>query len=91
MLESIAMFESVVNLECFSNTTIVLFLNKIDVFRAKLAKLPLQWHFSDYSGGPDVNAACKYIYERFIGVIRAHRTRALIPKYVLVLACLCFL
>ena len=83
MLESIAMFEHVVNLECFSNTTVVLFLNKLDLFRGKLATVPLQWYFPEYSGGHDTNAALKYIWGRFTGVIRARRTRSMAPKYVL--------
>ena len=83
MLESIAMFEHVVNLECFSNTTVVLFLNKLDLFRGKLATVPLQWYFPKYSGGHDINAASKYIWGRFTGAICARRTRSVAPKYVL--------
>ncbi|KJA13994.1 hypothetical protein HYPSUDRAFT_220657 [Hypholoma sublateritium FD-334 SS-4] len=83
MLESIAMFENVVNLGTFANTPIILFFNKLDVFRAKLAKLPLQWHFPDYSGGSDVDAACKYIEGKFTGVIRVHRSKMLLTTHII--------
>ena len=79
MLESIDMFETVVNLKSFSNTPIILFLNKLDVFREKLAKLPLQWHFPDYRGGRDVDAACQYILGKFMEAIHVQRSKSLTP------------
>ena len=38
MLESLELFESVVNSQWFSQTPIILFMTKIDAFRKKLPK-----------------------------------------------------
>lgn len=40
MAESLVLFESVINSRWFLRTSIILFLNKIDVFKAKLPKVP---------------------------------------------------
>jgi len=72
MMESLVLFDSVVNSRWFMRTSIILFLNKVDLLRAKLKKSPLQNYFPDYSGGDDVNRAAKYLLWRFNQVNRAH-------------------
>ncbi|KAF8457594.1 guanine nucleotide binding protein, alpha subunit [Kalaharituber pfeilii] len=72
MLESLVLFDSVVNSRWFVRTSIILFLNKVDLFRTKLARIPLSNYFPDYSGGNDVNRAAKYLLWRFNQVNRAH-------------------
>ncbi|KAI8877113.1 guanine nucleotide binding protein, alpha subunit [Backusella circina FSU 941] len=74
MLESLVVFESVINSRWFSRTSIVLFLNKIDLFKAKLPKVPLGKFFPDYSGGSDPEKAAKYILWRFNQMNRAKLT-----------------
>lgn len=69
--ESIVLFESVVNSRWFARTSIILFLNKIDLFKAKIPRIPLQDFFQEYTGGPDVNKAAKYILWRFTQLNRA--------------------
>lgn len=71
MMESLVLFESVVNSRWFLRTTIILFLNKIDVFRQKIKKIPLEKFFPDYGGGTDLNKAAKYILWRFNQTNRA--------------------
>ncbi|CAN9175130.1 unnamed protein product [Alternaria alternata] len=61
MMESLVLFDSVVNSRWFMRTSIILFLNKVDLFKAKLARSPLGNYFPDYSGGNDVNRAAKYL------------------------------
>lgn len=61
-------------------TSIILFLNKVDLFRQKLPRSPLSNYFPDYSGGNDVNRAAKYLLWRFNQVNRAHLN--LYPQYV---------
>ncbi|KAJ7712160.1 guanine nucleotide binding protein, alpha subunit [Mycena olivaceomarginata] len=63
MRESLVLFESVVNSRWFLRTSIILFLNKIDV--------PLERYFPEYTGGPDVNKAAKYVLWRFMQENRA--------------------
>ncbi|EDR01615.1 heterotrimeric G-protein alpha subunit, GPA3-like protein [Laccaria bicolor S238N-H82] len=71
MAESLVLFESVVNSRWFLHTSIILIFNKIDVFKHKLAKVPLEWYFPEYTGGSDVNKAAKYILARFMQANRA--------------------
>ncbi|KAI8377539.1 heterotrimeric G-protein alpha subunit, GPA3-like protein [Radiomyces spectabilis] len=71
MMESLVLFESVINSRWFLRTSIILFLNKIDLFKAKLPKVPLQKFFPDYQGGQDPNKAAKYILWRFNQTNRA--------------------
>ncbi|OJD21429.1 guanine nucleotide-binding protein alpha-3 subunit [Blastomyces percursus] len=72
MMESLVLFDSVVNSRWFMRTSIILFLNKVDLFRQKLGRSPLNKYFPDYSGGNDVNRAAKYLLWRFNQVNRAH-------------------
>jgi guanine nucleotide-binding protein G(i) subunit alpha len=80
MMESLVLFDSVVNSRWFVRTSIILFLNKVDLFKQKLARSPLANYFPDYSGGNDVNRAAKYLLWRFNQVNRAHLN--LYPQYV---------
>jgi guanine nucleotide-binding protein G(i) subunit alpha len=50
MQESLVLFESVINSRWFLRTSVILFLNKIDVFKMKLAKTPLEKYFPEYTG-----------------------------------------
>jgi len=71
MIESLILFESVINSRWFLRTSIILFLNKIDVFKIKLPKVPLEKYFPEYTGGDDINKAAKYILWRFMQANRA--------------------
>jgi guanine nucleotide-binding protein G(i) subunit alpha len=72
MMETLVLFDSVVNSRWFMRTQIILLLDKVDLFRLKLTRSPLEKYFPDYSGGNDVNRAAKYILWRFNQVNRAH-------------------
>jgi guanine nucleotide-binding protein subunit alpha len=87
MMESLLLFDSVVNSRWFVRTSIILFLNKVDIFKQKLGRSPLGNYFPDYSGGPDVNKAAKYLLWRFNQVNRAHLN--LYPQYVALLFSFC--
>lgn len=71
MTESLILFESIINSRWFLRTSIILFLNKIDVFKKKLPKVPLERYFSEYTGGNDINKAAKYILWKFMQANRA--------------------
>lgn len=65
------LFESLVNGEWFKRKPIILFLNKVDLFREKLGKSPISAHFPDYRGkSDDEEAAAKYFADRFRGINR---------------------
>ena len=52
----------------FDKTSIILFLNKIDLFRAKLPTSPLHLTFPEYQGGSNYEAACAFLLEKFVGL-----------------------
>ncbi|KAH8554920.1 G-protein alpha subunit [Umbelopsis sp. PMI_123] len=65
MLESLILFESVINSRWFVRSSIILFLNKVDIFKTKIAKVPMERYFPDYTGGNDVTKGARYILWRF--------------------------
>ena len=52
MEESLNIFAEIANNQYFSHTSILLFLNKSDLFREKLEKKPISVYFKDYTGEP---------------------------------------
>ncbi|CAD6580745.1 MAG: guanine nucleotide-binding protein subunit alpha [Tremellales sp. Tagirdzhanova-0007] len=83
MQEAMTLFESVANSRWFAKTSIILFLNKIDLFRAKLSRSPLSQTFPEYKGGANYDAACSFLLEKYVGLnknplksIYAHYTDA---------------
>ncbi|KAJ7212758.1 heterotrimeric G-protein alpha subunit, GPA3-like protein [Mycena haematopus] len=74
MRESLYLFESVINSRWFLRTSVILFLNKIDVFKRKLPKIPLGRYFPEYTGGNDLQKAAKYILWKFMQENRAKLT-----------------
>ncbi|KAJ7899689.1 G-protein alpha subunit [Mycena leptocephala] len=74
MRESLAHFDSIVNSPWFHRTSVILVLNKIDVFSKKLPRIPLGRYFPEYTGGSDLNRAVKYILWKFMQENRAKLT-----------------
>lgn len=68
LLESFQLFQSIVTSRWFVNTSIVLFLNKKDIFQRKITKVPLTDYFPDYTGGRDYNRATDFIKQKFLGL-----------------------
>ena len=50
MQESLKLFDSICNNKWFTDTSIILFLNKKDLFEEKIKKSPLTVCFSEYAG-----------------------------------------
>ena len=75
MHEALMLFESLVNGEWFKDKPIILFLNKIDLFRAKLPISPLSTHFPDFTGkNGDEEASKQFFANKFRSINRnAHR------------------
>lgn len=65
MQEALTLFDSICNSRWFVRTSIILFLNKIDVFKDKIEEVPIENFFPDYQDGPDYEAACAYFRGRF--------------------------
>jgi len=65
MKESLSLFRQICNQTLLAQKTIVLFLNKSDLFREKLKKSDLQLCFPDYTGGADCEKGCEFIGNTF--------------------------
>lgn len=61
---------SCVHIMCarFKDTSVILFLNKKDLFAAKIQKLPITVcpEFADYDGAQDYDECCEYIQDMFV-------------------------
>lgn len=65
MQEALTLFDSICNSRWFTKTSIILFLNKIDIFKDKIEQVPIEDYFTDYQGGPDYELACEYFRQNF--------------------------
>jgi len=67
MVETITLFEDICNSQWFTKTSMILFLNKRDIFEDKITKVPLNVCplFMDYKGPNTYAAGCEAIDELF--------------------------
>lgn len=65
MIESMKLFDSICNSKWFMDTSIILFLNKKDLFEEKIIKSPLTVCFPEYSGKNSYEEASSYIKMKF--------------------------
>ncbi|KAJ4461121.1 putative Guanine nucleotide-binding protein alpha-1 subunit [Paratrimastix pyriformis] len=67
MQESLLLFEELCNCKWFRDTSIILFLNKLDLFIDKIkAGADLRVCFPEYRGGNNIDAAKAFIRDRFV-------------------------
>jgi len=66
MHESLKLFKEICNNKWFVDTSMILFLNKKDIFKEKIEKVDLNVCFAVYNGGNDYDAAIQYIQEQFV-------------------------
>ncbi|KAK0418594.1 hypothetical protein QR680_013659 [Steinernema hermaphroditum] len=65
MIESMKLFDSICNNKWFDETSIILFLNKKDLFEEKLQNSPLTTCFPEYAGANTYEEAAAYIQQQF--------------------------
>uniref|UniRef100_A0A914HFD5 Uncharacterized protein n=1 Tax=Globodera rostochiensis TaxID=31243 RepID=A0A914HFD5_GLORO len=66
---SMYLFKRIVNNKTFGKrTAFILFLNKVDIFKERLAVFPLNVCFKGYSGKHEYAASCNYVSDRFHAV-----------------------
>ncbi|CAD6199905.1 unnamed protein product [Caenorhabditis auriculariae] len=67
MQESLQLFKQVINNRYFVNTSVILFLNKKDLFAQKIGHgKPLKIAFENYNGPEEYDAAVNYIERRYL-------------------------
>ncbi|KJA23442.1 hypothetical protein HYPSUDRAFT_201456 [Hypholoma sublateritium FD-334 SS-4] len=81
MQEALTLFDSICNSRWFVKTSIILFLNKIDLFAEKLPRSPLEDYFPDYQGGANYDAACDYLLHRFVSLNQSAATKQIYAHY----------
>lgn len=67
MTESLRLFASIVNNDWFQDTSVILFLNKTDLFREKIERSPLTRCFPEYSGSSTFEEASAYVRSQYLG------------------------
>ncbi|ELT95086.1 hypothetical protein CAPTEDRAFT_120382 [Capitella teleta] len=65
MQESLKLFDSICNNKWFTDTSIILFLNKKDLFEEKIKKSSLTICFPEYTGKQTYEEAAQYIQAQF--------------------------
>lgn len=73
MHEALMLFESIANSKYFEKSALILFLNKIDLFREKIAsgRSPIGEHFPDYTGiDTDVEEGQHFFARKFKNLVR---------------------
>ncbi|CAD5222644.1 unnamed protein product [Bursaphelenchus okinawaensis] len=68
MIESMRLFESICNSRWFINTSMILFLNKKDLFMDKIQKTSIKIAFPEYKGPNTYDDQVKFIEEKFEGL-----------------------
>jgi guanine nucleotide-binding protein G(i) subunit alpha len=64
--EALNLFEFVLECKWFTNTLIILFMNKKDLFQKALTLNPLEDYFPDYQHGSEYKKARKHILQLFL-------------------------
>ncbi|KAI9333252.1 guanine nucleotide binding protein, alpha subunit [Obelidium mucronatum] len=62
------LFGSICNHPIFKNTAIVLFLNKIDLFKEKVARFPISTYFPKYKGPNDYTTGKEFFGTMFMSI-----------------------
>jgi len=66
MHESLKLFKEICNTKWFASTSMILFLNKKDIFAEKIKKIDLNVCFPEYTGGLDYDQASEFVRDTFL-------------------------
>jgi len=79
MHESLKLFDEICNSKWFSSVSIILFLNKSDLFKEKIKKVDLNVCFPEYKDGLDFEKASGFITEKFTKINRNPQGKQVYP------------
>jgi len=65
MVEALNLFEEICNSRWFRETSMILFLNKRDLFQDKIQTVSLRVCFETYDGPDNYEAGCEFLQEQF--------------------------
>ncbi|KAM8975244.1 guanine nucleotide-binding protein G(i) subunit alpha-3 isoform 1-T1 [Pelodytes ibericus] len=81
MHESMKLFDSICNNKWFIDTSIILFLNKKDLFEEKISRSPLTICYPEYSGSNTYEEAAAYIQCQFEDLNRRKDTKEIYTHF----------
>jgi len=81
MMESMQLFDSICNNKWFTETSIILFLNKKDLFADKIKTSPLTICFPEYQGGSTYEEAGAFIKEQFESLNKRRDTKDIYTQF----------
>ncbi|TPP58959.1 Guanine nucleotide-binding protein G(O) subunit alpha [Fasciola gigantica] len=81
MHESLKLFESICNSQWFLETSIILFLNKKDLFAEKIKVSPLTICFPEYTGTQSFEDTSSYIQSKFEEMNRRKTTKTIYTHF----------
>ncbi|XP_072537859.1 guanine nucleotide-binding protein G(i) subunit alpha isoform X1 [Salminus brasiliensis] len=81
MHESMKLFDSICNNKWFTDTSIILFLNKKDLFEEKIKRSPLTICYPEYSGSNTYEEAAAYIQCQFEDLNRRKDTKEIYTHF----------
>ena len=73
MNENLELFDEITNCHWFQKKDIILFLNKSDLFKEKLAEKSLSVCFKDYTRGSDYDKPLAFVQGKFMACNRSAR------------------
>jgi len=68
MIESLLLFDEITNSRWFANTSMILFLNKTDLFREKIQRVDLVTCFPEYGDGKNYDKGLAFIKQKFVSL-----------------------
>lgn len=81
MQESLNLFGSICNSPWFTRTSMILFLNKMDIFKERIQKSPINSHFPDFHGPEgDLEMAKTFFKNKFLRLNRS-KTKEIYANY----------
>uniref|UniRef100_A0A8C5MY88 Guanine nucleotide-binding protein G(i) subunit alpha-2 n=1 Tax=Leptobrachium leishanense TaxID=445787 RepID=A0A8C5MY88_9ANUR len=81
MHESMKLFDSICNNKWFTETSIILFLNKKDLFEEKITQSPLTICFPEYTGANSYDEAASYIQSKFEDLNKRRDTKEIYTHF----------
>ncbi|XP_052340602.1 guanine nucleotide-binding protein G(i) subunit alpha-3-like isoform X2 [Oncorhynchus keta] len=81
MHESMKLFDSICNNKWFTDTSVILFLNKKDLFEEKIGRSPLTICYPEYAGASTYEEAAAYIQCQFEDLNRRKGTKEIYTHF----------
>ncbi|KAL0950557.1 hypothetical protein HGRIS_007361 [Hohenbuehelia grisea] len=76
MQDAMTIWDSICHSQWFKRTTLILFMNKYDLFERKIRSSSIKRYFPDYTGDDDPKVGCRYFTKRFMDLAKKDRRLA---------------